>query len=158
MASSDTNTKASKAPPVIVFVMAALAVLGLGLTGYFYLLDKNNRNNLSLTPEAKAYARNLKLADVEMKASESYLKQTVVEIDGKITNNGERKIETVDIFCLFYDTYRQLVLRHRVSIVSGKMGGLKPGETKTFRLPFEDLPQSWNQAMPQLVIAGVKFQ
>ena len=37
------------------------------------------------------------------------------------------------------------------------MGGLKPGETKSFRLPFDDLPQSWNQSMPQLVIAGVKF-
>jgi hypothetical protein len=36
-------------------------------------------------------------------------------------------------------------------------GGLKPGETKSFRLPFDDLPDSWNQAMPQLVIAGVKF-
>ena len=24
-------------------------------------------------------------------------------------------------------------------------------------LPFDDLPQSWNQSMPQLVIAGVKF-
>ena len=38
-----------------------------------------------------------------------------------------------------------------------KTGGLKPGETKSFRLPFDDLPASWNQAMPQLVIAGVKF-
>ena len=37
------------------------------------------------------------------------------------------------------------------------VGGLKPGETKSFRLPFDDLPASWNQAMPQLVIAGVKF-
>ena len=45
----------------------------------------------------------------------------------------------------------------RVSIVSGRMGGLKPGETKTFRLPFDEIPESWNQALPQLVIAGVKF-
>jgi hypothetical protein len=37
------------------------------------------------------------------------------------------------------------------------MGGLKPGETKSFRLPFDNLPDSWNQGMPQLVIASVKF-
>jgi len=34
---------------------------------------------------------------------------------------------------------------------------LKPGETKSFRLPFDEIPGSWNQVMPQLVIAGVKF-
>jgi hypothetical protein len=50
-----------------------------------------------------------------------------------------------------------MVLRSRVPIVSQRMGGLKPGETKSFRLPFDEIPESWNQAMPQLVIAGVKF-
>ncbi len=58
---------------------------------------------------------------------------------------------------MFHDSYGQLVLRKRVPIVSPRMGGLKPGETKSFRLPFDELPESWNQAMPQLVIAGVKF-
>jgi len=50
-----------------------------------------------------------------------------------------------------------VTLRQRVAIVSSQMGGLKPGETKSFRLPFDNLPESWNQTMPQLVIAAVKF-
>ena len=33
-----------------------------------------------------------------------------------------------------------------------KMGGLKPGEEKSFRLPFDTVPESWNQSMPGLVI------
>jgi len=66
-------------------------------------------------------------------------------------------VELVEIYCMFHDSYGQLVLRQRVPIVSPRMDGLKPGETKSFRLPFDELPQSWNRAMPSLVIAGIRF-
>ena len=50
-----------------------------------------------------------------------------------------------------------MVLRERVPIVSRKMGKLAPGEIKNFRLAFDNVPESWNQAMPQLVIARIDF-
>jgi hypothetical protein len=34
---------------------------------------------------------------------------------------------------------------------------LKPGESRDFRLPFDDIPGSWNNQMPQLVIARIEF-
>jgi hypothetical protein len=138
-------------------IIAVLVILGAGIWGYSEYLARHAAAEVPLTPEAKAYARNLQLSDVEMKATENYFKQTVVEIDGKIANAGTRPLDTVEIYCIFHDTYGQLVLRRRVPIVGGRMGGLKPGEMKSFRLPFDDIPESWNQAMPQLVIAGVKF-
>ena len=131
---------------------AGAALLALGAC-----VDRQALRQSELTPEAKAYARNLKLTDVEMKATENYMKQRVVEIEGKIGNAGERNLDTVEIFCVFRDPYAQLVLRKRVAIVRPGMGGLKPGETKTFRLPFDEIPESWNQEMPQLVIAAVRF-
>ena len=139
------------------YVIAILILLGTGVWAYTQYLDRHNTSDLPLTPEAKLYTRNLQLSDVELKAKENYFQQAVVEIDGKIANTGPRPLETVEIYCVFRDPYGQLVLRRRLAIVNARMGGLKPGETKTFRLPFDDLPQSWNQAMPQLVIAGVKF-
>jgi hypothetical protein len=145
-----------KATPVTV-VAAAFAAAGVALFGYLQYASTRPAQGAPLTPEAKAYVRNLQLSDVEMKATESYLKQMVVEIQGKIGNGGDRGIDVVEIYCIFYDAYGQLVLRKRIPIVSGRMGGLKPGETKSFRLPFDEIPQSWNQQMPQLVIAGVKF-
>ena len=63
----------------------------------------------------------------------------------------------VEINCVFYDPYGQVVLRERVPIVSRKMGNLAPGEIKNFRLAFDNIPESWNQAMPQLVIARIDF-
>jgi hypothetical protein len=141
----------------LYYVAAVVALLAAAGWGYMRYLDRHGNADIPLTAEARTYARNLQLSDVEMKASENYFQQAVVEIEGKIANTGGRPLDTVEIYCVFRDPYGQLVLRRRVAIVSPRMGGLKPGETKSFRLPFDDLPASWNQAMPQLVIAGVKF-
>lgn len=139
-----------------VYIVATVALIGGGI---FYYLNRSSGPvpELPLTPEARAYVKNLKLSDVGMQANESYFKQVVVEIEGKITNAGDRKLDVVEIYCVFSDSYGQLVLRKRVPIVGGRMGGLGPAETKSFRLPFDELPESWNHAMPQLVIAGIKF-
>ncbi len=112
---------------------------------------------VELTPEAKAYTRNLGLSSIEMKATEAFSGQQVVEITGKIANNGDRPLRIVEVTCIFYDPYGQVVLRERIAIVREKMGGLNPGETKDFRLAFDTLPNTWNQSAPQLVIAGIQF-
>jgi hypothetical protein len=85
------------------------------------------------------------------------MKQAVVEITGRITNAGDRPLRIVEINCVFFDPYGQVVLRERVPIVRQSMGGLGVGQTTSFRLPFDNLPQSWNQALPQLVIARIIF-
>src|SRR5262249_54155917 len=110
-----------------------------------------------LTGDAKVYVRNLQLFDVEMKAQVTYMKQAVTEITGKIGNNGDSVLQMVEINCVLYDAFGQVVLRERDAIVSRKMGSVAPGEIKSFRLPFDTIPQSWNQAMPQMVIANIVF-
>ena len=78
----------------------------------------------------------------------------MVEIVGNITNGGDRSIARVELSCIFYDVSGLVVLKERVPIVRT---ALTPGETKPFRLPFEGMPQSWNQALPSLVIAQIVF-
>ena len=134
-------------------------MVGTAIGWYWWYSASRGPQALGLMPEAKQYVRagNLKLSDVQMKSTESYLKQQVVEILGNISNSGDKSVDAVEIYCVFYDPYSQLVLRQRVPIVRERAGGLKPGETKPFRLPFDDIPESWNRQMPQLVIAGIKF-
>ena len=107
-----------------------------------------------LTPDAKEYVRNLQLSEISMKATESYARQTVTEIEGKITNAGDRTIRSAEVICIFYDRYGQMTKRERVPIIKTT---LRPGESRSFRLPFDDLPDSWNNQMPQLVIASIEF-
>jgi hypothetical protein len=140
-------------------IVTAFVLAGGALWWFFLRPGPPMQVVAPLTPDAKAYVKNLKLADVEMKASENYMKAAIVEITGSITNAGDRRLRLVEIMCVFYDAYGQVVLRDRVPIVRTKGGGpLAPGETRTFRLPFDSLPASWNQGMPQLVIANIDFE
>ena len=145
-------------PPMAIVICLVLA---LGIAGFFFLERASKQPPPApppLTDEAKAYVRNLKLSNVEMKAHESFLKQSVVEITGEITNAGNRTLKSVDLNCVFYDPNGKVLLRQRVSIVSARTGAVAPGETRSFRLPFDTVPESWNNVMPQLVIAGISFQ
>jgi hypothetical protein len=152
------SAKEAKGIPVGALIVALVVIIGAGC---FWYLDRASHRSLPppppLTGEAKAYVRSLQLLDVDMQKHESYLKQAVVEITGKIGNNGARPMQLVEINCVFYDRYQQVVLRERVPIVSRKIGGLAPGEIKNFRLAFDNIPESWNQALPQLVIAQIVF-
>jgi hypothetical protein len=137
-------------------------LLVVGVLGFWYLNRAAQRPPAPLPPltgDARQYVHDghLPISEVAMEAHESYLKQQVVEITGKIGNTGNRVVDTAEIYCVFKDSYDQVILRQRVAIVSKKMGGLAPGEIKTFRLPFDTIPESWNQALPQIVIARIEF-
>ncbi len=151
----NSQLRSSGGLPIPLVIVAVLVIIGGGLAWYLSRPAPPPPKPV-LTPEARAYVKYLKLSDTEMKAHKSYLNQRVVEITGKITNTGDRSLRLVEIYCIFYDPYGQVVLRERLPIV-GRRGGLKPGETKSFRLPFDELPESWNQGPPQLVIAQIIF-
>lgn len=143
-----------------LYIAGVLGLLGGALFLYLQFEARRPARDVPLSPEAQNYVHNhyLQLSEVTMKATESYVGQNLVEIEGQIANMGDRPVDVVELYCYFYDAYGQMVFRPRLAIVDAKMGGLKPGQAKPFRLPFDEIPQSWNQKMPQLVIAGLKFQ
>jgi hypothetical protein len=142
------------ASKTIIYTAAVLLFLG-GAGAWFVVRNSaSTTSSTTLTSEAKAYVRNLKLGEVSMKATESYVGQTVTEIEGKLTNAGDRAVKRADVYCIFYNAYGEVVIRERVPIVSSP---IKPGETRAFRLPFDDIPDGWNHQMPQLVIASIEF-
>jgi len=136
-----------------IYVLAAVLVLG-GVLFWFLTRPKPSNVLPPMKPEDKAYVHSLELSDVTMKATDSYVNQTITEIEGKITNKGNRAVKTAELYCVFYDVYGQVVIRERVPIIKGV---LKPGESRPFRLPFDDIPAGWNNQMPQLVIARIEF-
>lgn len=136
-----------------IYILAAMLLLG-GAIVWYVNHPSAPAGVPALTPDAKAYVRNLQLTDVTMKATKSYVNQMVTEIEGKITNGGDRPVKEVDVYCIFYNRYGEVVLRQRVPIFKSLV---KPGESRSFRMPFDEIPESWNNQMPQLVIAGIEF-
>jgi hypothetical protein len=157
--SSNTKTEAAKLSiPIPLVVGAIVLALGLGAWGFLDYWERTHPPARAvLTAEAKQYVHTLQLSEVEMKATESYMKQKVVEITGKIANNGDRTLNLVKINCVFRDAYGQVVLRDPVIVVGPRTGKLAPGEKKSFRLAFDSIPESWNQSLPDLVIAQIVF-
>jgi hypothetical protein len=152
------GSKKGESKPVNVPLVIVLAVLPI-VAGLIWYANKRagepSPTPAAVTAEAKAYVKNLGLAGVEMKATENFAGAAVVEITGRISNNGDRALSRVDLNCIFYDVNGLVVLRERVPIVRTT---LKPRETKPFRLPFEGVSQNWNQVLPQLVIAQIVFE
>ena len=145
--------------PLYAAVVAVLVIAGAAVWWFFLRTPPKPPEPPPLTEEAREYVRNgyLALSEVEMKAAENYMMTTLVEVTGKITNKGPRTIAVVELNCVFYDPYGEVVHRERVAIVRARDGVMQPGETRRFRLPFDALPKSWNQIMPQLVIAQIVF-
>ena len=147
---------ATEARRLALIAVAALCSVGGGI----FLLTRPVpvKQDAKITAEAKAYVKFLALGDVGMTSAEAFNGAKLVEIKGTIGNQGTRSLKQVEITCVFYDPYNQIVLRNRQAIVRAATGGLKPGETKPFRLAFDDLAESWNQALPQVIIASIDFE
>ncbi len=153
-----TQSEEKRSIPVAVIV-ATLAVLTCGGGSAWYLTRPViAQQDAPTSIEAKAYVKNLRLAEVEMKATDSFASQRLVEILGKITNAGDRPLKQIDLNCVFSDPAGQILMREKVGLVKAKNGALKPGETREFRLPFDTIPSTWNQVLPQLVIAQIVFE
>lgn len=136
-----------------LYTLAIALAVAAGLL-WFVTRPRRASESAPISADAKAYVHNLQLSDVTMKATQSYVGQTVTEIEGKVTNSGTRTVQRAEIICIFYNAYGEVILRERVPIVVAE---LKPGQSRPFRLPFDDIPGGWNNQMPQLVIARIEF-
>lgn len=143
------------APLIVAGVIVAVVIIFAGI--YLSRPAAKTEQEAPASGEAKAYVRNLQLSDVNMKASENFMRQQVVEITGKIANSGQRTLDSVAVYCLFYGVDGREIYRERVPIFRSGTAPLKPNEVRDFRLPFDSLPDGWNQAMPKMVIAQITF-
>jgi hypothetical protein len=158
----DDKTTTAKKPGFTIsapMVIAAVAVLlAGGAAAYLTFSPKPGPPPPPvLTQEAKDYLGNFRFSDVGLQASESYINSSLVEIQGNLTNTGNRGVKLVQVYCVFHDVQTREIHRELATLV-GKTGPLRSGETKPFRLAFDNPPPGWNQVMPSLVIAQIQFE
>ncbi len=146
-------------PPVPLPVLGSILLFAAGVGGYFWWsAQQPPPEGPQLTAEAQTYLADLELSDVEMKAEEDFLEQTLVTIEGKIANHGSRTLTLVEIDCVFREINGLEVAREPRAIVGRRTEPLDPGSAQSFRLAFDAVPLDWNQAMPSLFISQIQFE
>ncbi len=120
--------------------------------------------------EPPAYAANLKFSDLKTSAAQNFVGATVSYIDGVITNTGNMTVIHAVVQVTFKDEMGQIAQRDELPIHVLQTGGpydeavdlvmspLAPGQSKPFRLTFENISAQWNHAYPDLQITAVSVK
>jgi hypothetical protein len=117
---------------------------------------------------AAPYAANLPISGLEMSEATSFSGSKVTYIDGKIGNTGNLTISGITVQVGFHNDLGQLALREAMPLnfirtrqpyidtepVSA--APLKPGDTQSFRLIFDNVPPDWNQQSPEIRVIAVQ--
>lgn len=139
--------------------VTGLIFAGAALAGMLLLSSCQKSPDLQATPkEDQAYASQMKPSDLRLSAEENFLGQQVVYLDGKMTNQGSKVVRQLKIRLFFHDTLNQVVLREEQEIVNAQGEFLKPGQTRSFQIRLDQIPDSWNRQVPELQIVSVQTQ
>jgi len=151
-----TGQGKSRTTPLLI-----AAVLAVAIAAFAYLQWKAGAERPSeqvvLTADARDYLPHLDLVGVEMSAKDNALGQTLVEITGKISNRGDRQVRGIRVNCVFFDVYG-IEMHRTLSAIVRASDGLAPTKERDFRLAFDDIPEGWNQVLPNLYIAEIAFE
>lgn len=157
MLEQDKRLKESSKTPLMPILLGVLAVAAAGGGLYYLQQASQSDSGAVLTDDARAYLTSLDLGNVEMQAREDALGQTLLEVTGQITNLGDREVTVVEANCVFRDANGRELERQPSALVSERTGVLAPGESQSFRMAFDSVPPEWNQSVPDLFIAQIRF-
>jgi len=154
MDSPDSNFR-----PILIGVVLVAVVVGILLLFF--------RSEPKKIIEPSPYASNLKFSNLKASAAQNFAGATVSYLDGQITNAGGQTVIHAVVQVIFKDDMGQTAQKEELPIHVLRIGGpydeavdlnmspLLPGQTKPFRLTFEDISAQWNHAYPEMRVTQV---
>ncbi len=144
-------------------ILVGIVIVGI-VVGVLALIFRAEQTKPTPPP---AYAANLKFSDLRVSAAQNFAGATVSYLDGAITNTGDKTVTHAVVKVTFKDDLGQTAQREENPIRILRTGGpydeavdlslspLAPGQSKPFRLTFENISAQWNHAYPDLQITQV---
>jgi hypothetical protein len=154
-----TERQGSSLRPILI----GIVIVGI-VVGILVLILRGEEKKPAAPP---AYAANLKFSDMKTSAAQNFVGATVSYIDGVITNTGDKTVIHAVVQVTFKDDMGQTAQREDLPLRVLRTGGpydeavdfnlspLAPGQSKPFRLTFENISAQWNHAYPDLRITQV---
>ncbi len=158
-ANPTTEPAESSLRPVLIGIVIVGVVIGI-----LALILRSQQKPLA---EPSPYAANLKFSDLKASAAQNFAGATVSYLDGVITNTGNQTVIHAAVQVTFKDDMGQTAQRDELPIHVLRTGGpydeavdlnmspLLPGQSKPFRLTFENISNQWNHAYPDLKVTQV---
>ena len=147
-------------------ILVGIVIVGI-VVSVLALIFRSEEKKPAAPP---AYAANLKFSDLKTSAAQNFVGATVNYLDGVIANTGDKTVIHAVVQITFKDDMGQTAQREELPIHVLRTGGpydeavdlnlspLAPGQSKPFRLTFENISAQWNHAYPDLEITQVSVK
>jgi len=163
---SNINPTTEKETSALRPILIGIAIVGV-VVGVLALILRSEQKKPVPPP---AYAANLKFSDLQTSAAQNFVGATVSYLDGTVTNTGDKTVIHAVVQITFKDDLGQTAQREEIPIRVLRTGGpydeavdlnvspLASGQSKQFRLTFENISAQWNHAYPDLQITQVTLK
>jgi hypothetical protein len=113
-------------------------------------------------PNFEYYKNKIRIEEVKASLGITFSKARIAIISGLISNEGDRKLEAIELHITLYDVYGKFSKdRTTIPIRPGLGLGSKPLEPlqkRTFSVGIESVEQLWNPKKLEIEITGLKYQ
>ncbi len=153
--------------------MAVAGAIVLAVLIGLMLISGRGKNQPAVAPISAAtdpYAANLAIGQLKMSESSNLAGGKSTYLDGQISNNGSRTVTGITAQVLFRDPAHEVawndtqplrIIRTRepyIDVEPLSAAPLAPGDSRDFRLIFDNVPQDWDGAFPEIRIIHVELE
>ncbi len=161
--------------PIRLYIIGGILVL---LVALFFILHHYNSRKGPANPGASTvvvpgllrsgdtnfeyYKTRIKIENVKASLGISFNNTRIALIEGKILNDGDRKLEAVELHIILYDKYGK-ISKERTAFALRPGTGLtgkpmEPLERRVFTIGVESIEVLWDPTQITYEITGLKYQ
>jgi hypothetical protein len=150
----------------------AAAIVLVVAVGLVLIFEHGKRPPAALPISAATdpYAANLVFGQLKMSEAANLAGGKSTYLDGQITNRGSKTVSAITVQVLFRDFAHEVawndtqplrIIRTRepyIDVEPLSAAPLAPGDSRDFRLIFDNVPQDWDGAFPEIRIIHVELK
>lgn len=107
------------------------------------------------------YKNRVRISNVKAQLGTNFAKSRIAIISGVITNEGDRKLEALELHIALYDVFDKLTKERTSTPLRPGVGiqrPMEPLEKRPFTIWIEPIEQFWNPKRLEIEITGLKYQ
>lgn len=112
-------------------------------------------------PNFEYYKHKIRIESVKASLGITFSKARVAIVSGIVSNEGDRKLEALELKITLYDVYDKLSKERVATPIRpgvGLKGPMEPMEKRTFSVGIESVEQLWNPRRLEVMITGLKYK